>query len=409
MNGSFLGPTLRLRTGQAVAVTVTNAVDELTTMHWHGMLLPAVMDGGPHHPIEPGRSWTASWTVENPASTLWYHPHPHGATARQVFSGVAGLIIVDDEQTDTVGLPREYGVDDIPCILMDRTIGADGEMPFDTQPNFGQMGTDVLVNGTLGAYVELARAAARFRVLNASNARMYNLGFSDDRGFDLVATDQGYVPEPVHLERLALGPGERAEIVVRFRPGERVRMTTVSGSERVDEGDLTILEVRVSRAAEPVTSRRPGPSGASPLQPAPGAVTRRFALQGHDEINGREMDLSRIDEVLPAGALEVWQIHNTVYAHNFHVHGCELTVLDRDGKVPHPWEAGRKDTVHVPARSTVRVAVQVGRHVDPGNPYVYHCHILRHEDAGMMGHFVVVEPGTESHVSRNLKVEAHHH
>lgn len=407
VNGSFLGPTLRMRTGERVRMSVTNDLVELTTMHWHGMQLPAKVDGGPHQPIEPGQTWTPSWTVENPASTLWYHPHPHGATAQHVFHGVAGMIIIDDDHSDSLPLPHDYGVDDFPCILMDRTITDDGEMPFDTEPNFGQMGTEILANGTMGAYLDLTRTTVRFRILNGSNARLYNLGFVDDRKFTLIAGDQGLLPEPVRLSRFALGPAERAEIVVTFQPGERARLTTTTGTERIDQGNLSILDVRTASDAIPSGEPSTTLGGSAPLTAPANASLRKFTLQGHDAINGQEMDMSRIDEVVPAGALEIWEIENTVYSHNFHIHGCEFTVLERNGKPPEAWETGRKDTVHLPDQSSVRLAVQFGEHTDPISPYMYHCHILRHEDAGMMGQFVVVTADTENSVGRTLDISGH--
>lgn len=407
VNGPFLGPTLRMRSNEPVRMSVTNGVDETTTMHWHGMHLPAMMDGGPHQPIEPGKTWTPSWTVKNTASTLWYHPHPHGDTAQHVFNGVAGMIIVDDDHADSLELPHEYGVDDIPCILMDRTITDDGQMPFDTEPNFGQMGTEMLVNGTMGSYFDATRTTVRFRLLNGSNARLYHLGFADDREFTLIAGDQGLVPEPVRLSRFALGPAERAEIIVQFQPGETVRMNTTAGSARIDQGDFTIMEIRAQGDAVPGVAPPTSLGGAGPLAASADATIRHFKLQGHDAINGQEMDMSRIDEVVPAGALEVWEVENTVYAHNFHIHGCEFTILDRSGKPCEKWETARKDTVHLPEKTAVRLAVQFGTDTDPMSPYMYHCHILRHEDAGMMGQFVVVTPGTEDSISRTLDGHGH--
>lgn len=409
VNGPFLGPTLRMRTNQAVQMRVTNRVDELTTMHWHGMRLPARTDGGPHQPIHPGDTWAPEWTVTNTASTLWYHPHPHGATAQQVFNGVAGMIIIDDAHADSLGLPHEYGVDDIPCILQDRTIDDDGSMPFSTEPNFGQMGNEILVNGTMGAYLDATRTTLRLRLLNGSNARLYHLGFDDDREFTLIATDQGIAPDPVRLSRLSLGPAERAEILVTVTPGERVRMNTTAGTERIDQGDFTILEIRAPESTSTGTDVPETLDGAAALTASLSATVRKFSLQGHDAINGKEMDMTRIDEVIPAGALEIWEVTNTVYAHNFHVHGSAFTVLERNGNPPEAWEAGRKDTVHLPAQSTVRLAVQFDSYTDTTSPYMYHCHILRHEDAGMMGQFVVVAPGTENSVRRTLGTNGHSH
>lgn len=409
VNGAFLGPTLRLRTGDPVELEVRNALPETTTMHWHGMHVPAEFDGGPHQPIAPGETWRPSWTVRNRAATLWYHPHTHGSTAMHVFHGVAGMIIVDDADADSRGLPAEYGVDDLPCILIDRTIGDDGSMPFDTEPNFGQMGDEVLVNGTLGAYADLARTRVRLRLLNASNARRYLLELEDGREMDLIAADEGLLAAPQRLRRVALGPAERAEVVIEGAPGERLRLVSRAGVERIDGDELAILELRIRPDAAPAPAPMPTQlGGPPPLAPAPGATARSFRLQGHDSINDAVMDLARIDEVIPAGALEIWTIENTVYAHNFHIHGCEFTILDRDGAPPEPWEGGRKDTVHLPERSRVRLAVQFGDDVDPRHPFMYHCHILRHEDAGMMGQFVVVEPGTEAATPRTLAEAGHH-
>ena len=113
VNGPYLGPTLRLRRGEDVDLTVQNDLDEMTTMHWHGMHVPARMDGTPHQKIEPGESWTASFPVHQQAAPLWYHPHPHGATGRQVYRGVSGLMWIDDDKSDALDLPKTYGVDDM--------------------------------------------------------------------------------------------------------------------------------------------------------------------------------------------------------------------------------------------------------------------------------------------------------
>lgn len=407
VNGPLLGPTLRLPRGRRVTMAVSNATSETTTLHWHGMMLPAAMDGGPHQPVEPGGTWSPTWVVRNSASTLWYHPHTHGQTAAQVHRGVAGLIYIDDDGAED-GLPDEYGVDDIPLVLQDRTVAEDGSLEFETVPTFGQMGPEVLVNGTLGAHLELGRTLVRLRLLNGSNARVYHFCFADDRPFAVVGGDLGRLPRPLQTTRLRLGPGERAELLAEFTPGETVRAMTRGGQDVVDAGDLTLLEFRVREDA--ASSRRiPVEFGDAPppIEPPDHARVRRFALQGHDEINGASMDMTRIDEVVPAGATEVWEITNTVYAHNFHIHGCEFTILDRDGRPPEPWESGRKDTVHLPAKSAVRLAVQFGDDTSAEHPYMYHCHMLRHEDAGMMGQFVVVPPGDVDSTARTLPTGDH--
>ncbi len=200
---------------------------------------PAGRDGRRTAPDDRrGRHLEPDWTIDQPASTLWYHPHPHGQTAEHVYRGVAGLFLIDDDETDAAGPPAEYGVDDIPLIIQDKQFTDDGDLSMDTsgiprqlagRANFGVAGDTILVNGTYDPHLEITRSLVRFRLLNGSNARFYNLGFTDDRSFHLVATDNGLVPgAPVELDRLLIGPGERAEIVVAFDRRRRGRPAQLS-------------------------------------------------------------------------------------------------------------------------------------------------------------------------------------
>ena len=408
INGDILGPTVRVRRGQTIQATVRNTLPETSSLHWHGLEVPARFDGGPHQPIAPGASWTPTLPIDQPAATLWYHPHVHGRTADHVHRGLAGLLIVDDDNPVHRVLPHEYGIDDVPLVLQDRTIAEDGSSVLTREPNFGYLGDDICVNAVLQPYLDVTSERIRLRVLNGSNARLYNLGFSDGRTFEVIANDGGLLPAPVTTDEVRLGPGERAELVVKLTPGEVVLLRTRHGDERIDAGDHPILELRAARQLAP----RPAPprelGGAAPVVAGPNATVRRFVLQGHDAINGQGMDLTRIDEVVPRSAVELWEVSNTVYSHNFHIHGVSFTVLTIDGRPPAPWATGRKETVHLPTRQVARLAVQIGPHTDPRHPYMYHCHILRHEDAGMMGQFVVVEPGTEVATSRTLEPPAGH-
>ncbi|MFI6740449.1 multicopper oxidase family protein [Nonomuraea sp. NPDC050451] len=404
-NGSFLGPTIRASRGDRVRMAVTNRLQEASTVHWHGLRLPAEMDGGPHQTIEPGATWTPHWTIDQPAATSWYHPHPHGRTATHTYRGLAGMFIIDDDRP--TGLPERYGVDDIPLILQDKRFAPDGSPAGDPlKGTFGILGDHMLVNGTYGPFLEVTTERVRFRVLNGSNARMYHLSFADRRGFHVVGNDQGLLAAPVPVDRISLTPGERVEIVAAFAAGEQVLLRTLSGSDDIDEGDFDLLKIVAAprlAASPPLPARL---ADTAPITAPPGARVRRFRLNGHDAINGKEMDLSRIDEVVPAGATEIWEIENTVYAHNFHIHEVALQVLDVDGEKPPAYASGHKDTVYVPPKSTVRLAVRFGRFTDPATPYMYHCHILRHEDSGMMGQFVIVRPGTEDRTPRTIA--AHH-
>jgi FtsP/CotA-like multicopper oxidase with cupredoxin domain len=406
-NGPYLGPTIRAARGDRVRMTVTNRLDEASTVHWHGMRLPAKMDGGPHQMIEPGATWTPHWTIDQPAATSWYHPHPHGETARHVYRGLAGMFIIDDGTGRE--LPARYGIDDVPLILQDKRFAEDGSPTGDPLTGtFGILGDHILVNGVHAPFMRVRTERVRFRILNGSNARRYHLTFADRRAFHVVGGDAGLLPAPVQVDRVSLTPGERVEVVVAFSAGEQVLLRTVSGSDDIDEGDFDVMKFVAARRLD--SSPRPPArlAAPAPLAVPPNAKVRRFRLNGHDAINGKEMDLSRIDEVVPAGATEIWEIENTVYAHNFHIHEVAFQVLDVDGEKPDAYASGHKDTVYVPPKSTVRLAVQFGRFTDPATPYMYHCHILRHEDSGMMGQFVIVTPGTENQVPRTIAAHAGH-
>jgi suppressor of ftsI len=398
-NGDFLGPTLRAARGEQVLVNVHNELREATTVHWHGMHLPAEMDGGPHQMVDAGADWSPTWEIDQPAATLWYHPHVHGATREHVNRGLVGMFILDDpDEPAQHELPHDYGVDDIPLIVQDHSVEGSGEL----RPS-SNMGDTLLVNGDYGPFLDVTTEAVRLRVLNASAARVYNFGFSDDRDFSVVGSDGGLLPAPVEQSRLALSPGERAEIVVEMQPGEDVVLRSYEpdlgggftdrfsgGADRFD-----VLELRAADDLD-ATGSVPGTLAAGPdLVAARDDLSpdRVFELQGRT-INGSEMDMDRIDEAVEVDTTEVWQVENTDGEfHNFHVHDVQFQVLDIDGEQPPPELAGWKDTVFLGPGSVARLAMQFSDYTDPDHPYMLHCHRLRHEDRGMMAQFVVVEAG----------------
>ncbi|MEU4428270.1 multicopper oxidase domain-containing protein [Actinoplanes sp. NPDC024001] len=410
INGAYLGPTVRAARGDRVRMAVTNRLPESSTLHWHGMRLPARMDGGPHQMIEPGATWAPEWTIEQPAATSWFHPHPHERTARHVYRGLAGLFLIDDP--DGPRLPGDYGVDDVPLIIQDKQFDGDGQFSGNVDGGtFGLLGDTILVNGTYLPAFQAQTESVRFRLLNASNARVYRVGFADRRSFQVVGSDAGLLERPVTVDRVKISPGERAEIVVRFAAGETAvldsRGEPAEQANDIEEGDFVLLKIVAGAALKPSPEVPAALGGTAPEPPPAGARVRRFVLSG-SEINDRDMDMSRIDEVVPAGALEIWELDNTTYAHNFHIHEVAFRVLEVNGQPPPAYQAGPKDTVFVPKLAKVRLAVRFGRHTDPLTPYMYHCHLLRHEDKGMMGQFVIVEPGTESRVPRTLAGHRHH-
>jgi FtsP/CotA-like multicopper oxidase with cupredoxin domain len=408
-NGSYLGPTLRAARDDRVRIDVTNGLDVTTSVHWHGMRLSGEMDGGVHQPIDPGQTWSPEWTIDQEAATLWYHPHPHGATEEHVRRGLAGLFLIDDPVETALPLPREYGVDDIPVIVqdvsLDRETGVLGERDGGSS---GHLGDELLVNGTLAPYLSVETDAVRLRLVNASTARVYSFGFDDGRSFSHVATDGGLLPAPRETENVRLSPGERAEIVVRMTPGE----TVVLRSDRPDLGGVLPVfgggnggadrfDVLELRAADDLVSRGTVPSvlaAAEPLDPADAVTTREWVLDG-TEINGQAMSMERIDAVVERGTVERWRVRNDMsYPHNFHVHGVHFEVTRYGGEEPPASVAGPKDTLYLSPGVEVEMVLRFD-HADPTYPLMLHCHLLRHEDAGMMAQFLVVEPGSDTSVT----------
>jgi FtsP/CotA-like multicopper oxidase with cupredoxin domain len=222
-NGTYLGPTLRASNGDRVTINVTNELPEPTSIHWHGMHLPPEDDGGPHQMINPRATWSPSWTIDQPAATLWYHPHMEGVTENHVYRGLAGLFLLDDSQASALPVPNRYGVDDIPVIIQDKQFDDQGRLEFGDSlfSPIGRLGSEILINGTHDPYLDITSKRVRFRLLNASTARSYNIGFADNRPFHLIGTDGGLLDQMHRLTRLQLSPGERAEVMAEFTSNDR--------------------------------------------------------------------------------------------------------------------------------------------------------------------------------------------
>ena len=382
---SILGPTLRWASGGDIEFRVTNDLEEPTTAHWHGADVPAEDDGGPHSRIDPGETWTADFSVIQPAATLWYHPHMMGTSAEQVFSGAAGMIIVDDDNPAAADLPSTYGVDDIPVILQDREFDDEGQLSFEIDSDDdGDLNPDLTVNGTLDPYTVVPAGPARLRLLNGSQARVYELTVDND-SMVKIASDGGYLPAPVPLETLTLGPGDRAEVIVDTADGPVMLLDT--DFERVLElrpdPDLPIAQHPPEQLAE-----------IDVITPDEIDRERTFHMNEVGDgwgINGRQMDMNRVDETIDFGDTERWVITVGDGIHIFHVHQTQFQILEINGEPPPPEEAGWEDTVLVTEDREVVIAARFDSYANPDIPYMFHCHILDHEDLGMMGQFKVVE------------------
>lgn len=422
-NGDVLGPTLRFRRGERVRVEVTNALGVTTTLHWHGLQLPARVDGGPYQTIAPGATWLSEYDVIQRAMTAWYHPHQMHETARHVYMGLAGLILVEDP-AQTVELPSTYGVDDLPLVIQDRRLFADGTHPYSPgkTPSMhdhmaGLRGETMLVNGRITPRAVVPRGLVRLRVLNGSNARIYNFGFSDDRTFLHVASDGGLLDAPITTRRVVLAPGERAELLVDFGgdpEGAEVELASYSGevfgelftgmmgANLADALDRTTFSIMTFQAGAVPARSIAAPTAFDPIvrdAEADAVRTRTIAMSmqaGSVFINGAQMTQlgavpAAINFQIRANDAEIWQVTNTSgMAHPLHIHNRHFQILTIDGQPPPPALAGWKDTVIIRPGRVVRLLLRFEGTPDAESPYLFHCHILEHEDMGMMGQFFLV-------------------
>jgi len=218
----YLGPVLRLHKGDDVEASVENRLVRDTTVHWHGVLVPGEVDGGPHVVIEPGSTWRPVLRIDQPETTAWYHAHPHYDTGLQVYMGLSGMVIIEDGTGERLGLPRSYGVDDLPIILQDRQFDRTGALVYGADgPSrmMGMRGDTLIVNGVVAPVAKAPPGLVRLRLLNAANARNFDLRFDDGRTFHVIASDGGYLPAPVAMTALTIAPSERFEILVDFSDG----------------------------------------------------------------------------------------------------------------------------------------------------------------------------------------------
>ncbi len=383
-----LGPTLLWHQGQEVALDVRNQLGEVTTTHWHGADVPAIADGGPMSKIEPGQTWRAEFEVIQPAATLWYHPHLEGKTAEHVYAGAAGMIIVSDDNPLAADLPSTYGMDDIPVILQDKEFDADGNLVFEIDPDDnGDLNPELTVNGTLDPYAVLPNGPTRLRLLNGSQARVYELS-TDTGPLVKIASDGGYLESPVEIDALVLAPGDRAEVIVDPSQGTTALLDTAF---------QRVLELRPDTTG-PAAAPLPGHLGAiESYADLPVDAERTFTMTEMDGgglnqwgINGEAMDMSMVNVTIRHGDLERWTIQSFDGVHSFHVHQTMFQIVERNGRPPAPADRGWEDTVLVEEGDKVVILARFDSYTNPEIPYMFHCHVLDHEDTGMMGQFQVL-------------------
>ncbi|MGR3570470.1 multicopper oxidase family protein [Brevirhabdus sp.] len=436
----YLGPVLRFKRGATARLAITNRTDGPITTHWHGLHIPGHLDGGPQLAFDTQETWTPELPIDQPATTLWYHSHVHGKTAEQVYRGLAGLILVEDPDIADP-LPRDYGQNDFPLIIQDRSFDSSGRMTYDLGM-MGRMagfqGSEMLVNGAIRPRLSVPAGLVRLRLLNASNARAYALRFDDNRSFYQVGSDGGLLPAPVAMTGLHLSSSERAEIVVDFSDGAPVRLVSTDtgmmggtgggmmggmmggstgGSSSMMGGmtnrgasgpEFEIMSFAVSDAplkgpqSLPATLPAQIPDLGQPVRTRDFTLNMSMGMGGmmgsmisgliggggqSMGINGQSYDMGRIDQKVALGETELWRINTDMMMHPFHVHGTSFQVLSLQGKKVDQARIGMKDVVHVMGPS--EILVRFDRPAAAETPFMFHCHILEHEDSGMMGQFTV--------------------
>jgi FtsP/CotA-like multicopper oxidase with cupredoxin domain len=430
--GSYLGPVIRLRRGQKVRVRFANRLPEPSIVHWHGLDVPENADGHPRLAVGGGKEYVYEFEVTNRAGTYWYHPHPHMRTGAQVYQGLAGLLIVRDDEEDALALPS--GENELVCVLQDRTFDGENKLMFHggsmMEMMNGFLGDRIMVNGRPQPTTQVDAAWHRVRLLNGSNARIYKLGWGNDVKMIVIGGDGGLLERPVTQQVLTLAPGQRADILLDLTamPAATEINLDSQGYPEADAGLVGMGGMGGMRGGgmrggssntpngSPLrvmtlrTRARKGPAFRVPERLSTfdaswslsgDIATRRIPISFQRmewSIGGRTFGMTDVasDETVAPGSTHFWQFENLSNnmgmhaAHPIHIHGRQFRVVERKGGANALTvgivDAGWRDTVLVLPGETVRVQVTFTRH--PGL-YLYHCHILEHEDMGMMRNFRV--------------------
>lgn len=437
---AYQNPILRIESGARFTASLGNELTEPTIIHWHGLHTPANMDGHPGSTIAPGGRYDYDFTVRNRGGTYWYHTHAHELTAEQAYHGLASFFLVDDDDQRKLAqaLDLRLGVTDLPLVIQDKQFDDQGKLRY--RPNahesmMGWLGDIVLANLTPNAVQTVTPRTYRWRLLNGSNARLYRLAFvhgDKPLDFTVIGTDGGLIERPETVTEAFLAPGERLDVLfdagqvppgtdvflksLAFDPMENDRPTggmpgmaqMMAGmtSSRLALGqEFNVLKLAVtagkrSVAKLPATLSRVtaiGTEGAAQREIEISMGPMRFL------INGRSFRMDEIAFDVQRGAVETWRISNPTLGmpHPMHLHGFSFQVLERLHSPPQVSaqarfgngrtvsDLGWKDTVLVWPGETVRIAIDFAHDFPGSQTYLFHCHNLEHEDAGMMVNFRV--------------------
>ncbi|MEQ1531438.1 MAG: multicopper oxidase domain-containing protein [Methylococcales bacterium] len=446
--GTYLAPTLRFRKGQKIRIILNNNLPAQSILHWHGLHVPANMDGNPMYAINQGETYIYEFEIRNRAGTYWYHAHTHSVTARQVYSGLAGLFIVSDEQEQALGLPSAD--QDVALVIQDRSFDEHHQLSYSSgmmQRMQGFLGDQIFVNGRPDFVLPVATRAYRLRLLNGSNSRIYKLAWSDGTPITVIGVDGGLLERPEQHSFVMLAPGERLELWMDFSGraidteltlrstsfsvaahgmgmmgggmGGRGRGGMMGGgmmsvSPLPSGSDYAVLKVRIAKNEQhhgtlpkvltPITALR--------IKDAQNAATPRTITLSMRRmsalLNGRSYQMNDIqpDEIVPVNSLQLIEFDNGFSGgmhgmmmdmpHPMHLHGEQFQIVKREVK------AGSQENYQSVAAGFVNngwkdvVLVMPGEKVTILKPFndfkgmfMYHCHNLEHEDMGMMRDLLV--------------------
>ena len=446
--GTYLAPTLHFQKGQKVRIVLKNDLPANSILHWHGLHVPSKMDGNPMYAINEGETFVYEFEILNRAGTYWYHAHTHSVTAKQVYSGLAGLIIIDDQEEQALNLPRNQY--DIPLVIQDRSFYKNNQLRYNVnrmQRMQGFLGDQIFVNGQPDFVLAVENRSYRLRLLNGSNSRIYKLAWDDDSPITVIGTDGGLIERPETVPYVMLAPAERRELWIDFKGkaigteltlrsipfegtslhggmmgggrmgggmmGRRGGMMNggMAGGALPLGGDYPVLKVKVVKKAR---TNSPLPSQLTPItalrlkDAANANKVRSISLSMRHMsalLNGRSYKMNdiRADEVIPVNSLQLMQFDNGFYGghgmampHPMHLHGEQFQIIKREVNSRHQQafasvaeglvDNGWKDTVLVMPGERVTFLKPFN---DFKGLFMYHCHNLEHEDMGMMRDFLI--------------------
>ncbi|MFF3373145.1 multicopper oxidase family protein [Streptomyces sp. NPDC002680] len=399
-NGSLLGPTMKWTNGSTVLLNITNNLGDDTSVHFHGAHIPPKMDGGPQNAFADGETWSPTFEIKDEAKTLWYHPHALGTTAEQVVHGLAGMIIVEDSSDASAALPSEYGVDDIPLILQCLAVDTSGDIKYNITGYLTSGNSyPLLCNGTNVDATTLGFTATkkrtRFRVLNASPSDILTIQRGDGGTLTQVATDQGYLTEATEVASIRLVAGARAEFVLDLEAAVTLQTVVTTGWIRGGSGTYDFLTVTPDASDTPDdlpttlnTITRYDTTDFAARTITLGQSGQLMTINGSA---GTTMD-SMATIMTTLDAEEIWTITNsTQLEHSFHLHDVPFQLIEINGEEPTGVDLGWFDTYEVVGGGSIKIAMKFTDFTDDTYMYMLHCHLLQHEDEGMMAALMVMD------------------